>query len=255
MAKNINAFLIIGSYLFFSGHCMASNHACVILLHGLGRTHHSMSNLASILEKHDYIVVNHHYPSTKKSVDELATESIPGMIDECLSQPVKHIHFVTHSLGGIILQQYLQAHTVRKLKYIVMLGPPNHGSPLIDILNRYALVKFLLGPAATTLTTKRSDVLLAHDQYKIGIIAGNYNLNPLENFIFGEPNDGKVSVSSTQMQQMYDFILLPVSHTFMMNNALVQDQIIYFLTYGHFRHKTGKSSHMPLAPEPQFHSD
>ncbi|MBX9702794.1 MAG: hypothetical protein K2X39_01445, partial [Silvanigrellaceae bacterium] len=173
-----------------------------------------MSKLESTLIKHHYIVINNNYPSTRKSISELARDYVPPMLKQCLQHHPKHIHFITHSLGGIILQKYLQNHTVSKLDTIVMLSPPNHGSPLADLLYKNWIGKLFLGPSIAELTTKKDDISMRQGRYKIGIVAGNYNLNPFSKIIFGEPNDGKVPVSSTRMKQMNDFIILPVSHTF-----------------------------------------
>ena len=228
--------LLVGIGLFVSNRSEAGNNGCVILLHGLARTNHSMFKLASLLKKHHYVVVNRNYPSTRKSIDSLANEFISPMVDDCLTHHARHIHFVTHSLGGIILQQYLQKHRIVGLDTIVMLAPPNHGSPLADKLHPNWIFRFFLGPSLAELTTTKRHPSMIHGQYKIGIIAGNYHLNPFSNLIFAEPNDGKVAVSSTKLERMDDFIILPVTHTFIMQNAFVEKQILYFLTHAHFMH-------------------
>lgn len=215
----------------------AANHdECVILLHGLARTSHSMLKLESVLKKDHYVVVNHSYPSTQKSIKTLADQVIPPMMNECLNRQAKRIHFVTHSLGGVILQQYLHKNRNPKIDYIVMLAPPNHGSQLADLLHKKWFFRRVLGPTIGELTTKKSDIPMLPGQYKIGIIAGNYNLNPIVSKIFAEPNDGKVAVSSTKLDQMSDFIVMPVTHTFIMQNPLVEKQILCFLSYGRFLH-------------------
>lgn len=228
--------LMVGICLFLPTMSEARNNACVILLHGLARTNHSMFKLESTLKKYNYVVVNHNYPSTKKSIKVLANDYIQPMVNECLKHHVKHIHFVTHSLGGIILQHYLHSNRISGLEYIVMLAPPNHGSQLADLLHKRRFFRFVLGPNIAQLTTKMGRISMINDHYKIGIIAGNYNLNPFVNKLFDEPNDGKVTVSSTKLDQMSDFIILPVTHTFMMQNTLVEKQILYFLNHGRFLH-------------------
>lgn len=220
--------------------CEASERQCVILLHGLGRTHHSMSSVEFMLKRQNYLVVNEDYPSTKKSIENLANQYIPLMVNQCLINHSHHINFVTHSMGGIVLREYLQHHEIPQLSHIVMLGPPNHGSQLADLLHNDWLFKFVTGPAGQGLTTYKTSVpnTLNHlnRQYQLGIIAGNFSLVPFNNFIFHDENDGKVAVSSAKLNTMNDFIVLPVSHTFMMNNSLVQQQILNFLNYGKFIH-------------------
>jgi len=222
-------------YLFSVSVCTASDVKCVILLHGLARTHHAMSSIESTLKQHDYLVVNQDYPSTKKSINALANEDIQPMVDACLSHNPTQIMFVTHSLGGIVLQKYLETHTVHHLSHIVMLSPPNHGSPLADLLHTNWLFQKIMGPAGQELTTYHPEnkVPLKHT-YKVGIIAGNFNLIPFSSYFFHGDNDGKVSVSSAQMEDMSGFIVLPVGHTFMMNNTGVKKQILHFFRFGKF---------------------
>ncbi|KTD20095.1 lipase B [Legionella lansingensis] len=227
-------FLIIDVFIAFD--CTASERECVILLHGLGRTHYSMSSLESTLKRQNFIVVNEDYPSTRKSIEDLANQYIPPMIDQCLSNHSDHINFVTHSLGGIILREYLQNHQIPKLSRIVMLAPPNHGSKLADLLHNNWIFKFFAGPAGQELTTEKISIRGTLGPYQIGVIAGNFSLNPFNRLIFHEENDGKVAVSSTRMNTMKDFVILSVSHTFMMDNALVQKQILSFLDHGKFIH-------------------
>jgi triacylglycerol lipase len=270
--KIITCFLI---YLLAAPVCTASDVKCVVLLHGLARSHHAMSSIESTLKQHSYIVVNQNYPSIKKSITALANQNIQPMVDACLIHHPTHIMFVTHSLGGIVLQKYLENHTVPNLSHIVMLSPPNHGSPLADLLHNNYFFRKIMGPAGQELTTSHFDSVVpakagihfsaqhhvnltmdprlrgddktsicSHsiqktklskvEPYQIGIIAGNFNLIPFSNTIFHGDNDGKVSVASARMNNMSDFIVLPVGHTFMMNNARVKKQIVHFLRFGEF---------------------
>lgn len=218
---------------------IAAEGQCVILLHGLARSHHTMSKLESTLNQYHYIVVNKDYPSTTKSIKELANENIKSMIDECFKKNATQINFVTHSLGGIVLQVYLQNHNIAKLGRIVMLSPPNHGSRITDLLCNNWLYRFITGPAGQELATNKSSTpnrILLSSKYSIGIIAGNFNFIPFGNDIFQEPNDGAVSVSSTKTKIMKDFIELPVSHPFMMDNKTVQFEVVNFLKFGKFKH-------------------
>lgn len=193
-----------------------------------------MAKLESTLKNHHYIVVNDNYPSTKQSIEHLANDFIPPMLYQCLKHHPHHIHFVTHSLGGIILQNYLQTHPLSKLDTIVMLSPPNHGSPLADLLHENKIMQLILGPSLQELTTQRKALSLKHGPYKIGIIAGNKSFNPFGKMVFDEPNDGIVAVSSMRMKQMNDFTVLPVTHTFIMRNDQVITQILCFLKKGQF---------------------
>ena len=233
-------FFIFILYLMLASKCAAEGR-CVILLHGLGRTHYSMSKLSTYLKLHHYIVINQSYSTTRKSIEELAEQSIAPMINACLKYQPDDINFVTHSLGGIVLQQYLQHHKVPKLSRIVMLAPPNHGSPIADLLHNNFLFKIIIGPSGQELQTNNHSVpnqLPQHFPHQVGIIAGNFSFNPFGKLFFThEANDGEVAVSSTRMNDMQDFIVLPVSHTFIMSNTRVMEQILYFLDNGKFTRK------------------
>lgn len=196
-----------------------------------------MSTMQSALERENYRVINQSYPSTKKNMNSLAEEWFGYMVNRCLEQKPRHIDVVTHSLGGIILQHYLKTHNIKKLRKIVMLAPPNHGSPLIDGLQKLWFPKAFLGPSGSTLTTRMNEIKLLPGDYKIGIIAGNYTFNPMGNLIFKGPNDGKVAVESTRIKAMDDFIILPAHHAFMPSNAQVIKQTLYFIKHGHFQHR------------------
>lgn len=209
---------------------------CVILLHGLALSNNSMEKISTYLQASNYLVVNQSYPSTKKSIKELADQYIPDMVTACLNYKPTQIHFVTYSLGGIILRKYMQDHQIPKLGRVVMLAPPNHGSRLADFLHgRFA--KYIAGPASQELTTDKTSTpnqLTTSVKCQVGIIAGNISGNPLMKLIFREDNDGKVPVSSTRLNNMKDFIVLPISHKFMRDNHTVISEVIHFLTHGKF---------------------
>lgn len=224
---------ILGT-IFLVNSSVAQGNDCVILLHGLARTSFSMLKLAWYLERQGYVVMNYSYPSTRKAVTGLANDYVPGMVQRCLQKNPKQIHVVTHSIGGLVIQQYLKNHTIPRLKHIVMLAPPNHGSPWADLLQDKWYARWILGPAISDLTTRRSVPEMQYPRVKLGVIAGNVNLNPFLGLLFQEPNDGKVAVSSTQMQGMSDFIVLPVNHTFIMFSTRTETQVTHFLRYGSF---------------------
>ena len=213
----------------------ASAEQCVILLHGLARTEHSMKKLAQALQEAGYITVNQRYPSSKFPIETLAKTAVGAALKRC--PPQAKIHFVTHSMGGILVRQYLHTDTLANLGRVVMLGPPNKGSEVVDKLHWVPGFKLFNGPAGTQLGTGELSVpnKLGPANFKLGIIAGTYSINLILSAMLPGRDDGKVSVENTKLKGMDDHIALPVTHPLMMNNAEVIEQVIYFLEHGVFR--------------------
>ena len=218
----------------------SENRDCVILLHGLARTGHSLNRMEKALQRNGYRTVNCHYPSRRYPVEHLAASYIPRAITACREnhQPGR-IHFVTHSMGGILLRYYLSQERPPELGRTVMLAPPNGGSELVDRLGGFWWFRLLYGKAGTQLGTTADSLpnRLGPADFEVGIIAGNRVISPLAALLFPGENDGKVSIRSTRLEGMADFIVLPHSHTFMMSSREVIDQTLGFLRCGHFNHR------------------
>ena len=207
-----------------------------MLLHGLARTAQSMKVLQARLETEGYRVSNIDYPSRDHAIEELATLVVGQGIEQCRANPVSKINFVTHSLGGILVRVYLKANQRDDIGRVVMLGPPNQGSEVVDNLRDTPGFELLNGPAGMELGTSLADVpkSLGPVDFEVGIIAGTKTINLILSTYLPNPNDGKVSVESTKVDGMADFITLPTTHPFMMKNKAVIDQTVYFLKNGKF---------------------
>ena len=103
---------------------------CIILLHGLARTSSSMNNIEDAFEQRGFNVVNVDYPSRKYPVETLAPMAIEDGLADC--PPDSIVHFITHSLGGILVRYYMEHHTLDQIGRVVMLAPPNQGSEVVD---------------------------------------------------------------------------------------------------------------------------
>jgi len=223
-----------------------ANGECVILLHGMARTHRAMAEMQENLTEAGYYTVNVGYPSTDLSIEEIAATSFPKAVQSCEAFNPSAIHFVTHSLGGIIVRFALSTMHPQKLGHVVMLSPPNQGSTATDALIGGWFYDWLNGPAGQQLTTG-SDSLpnsLGPADFSLGVITGDRHAFFdfwLSDIIPG-PDDGKVSVEQAKLAGMADFLVVHESHPFIMDAPEVIAQTRYFLKHGQFDHPSPDST-------------
>ena len=191
--------------------------------------------MAKALQKEGYLIININYPSTQYQIKKLADEAIKKALAACPKDTT--IHFVTHSMGGILVRQFLSSNVIENMGRVVMLGPPNKGSQVVDKLKSVPGFEFLNGPASIQLDTSRRSVpnRLGPVNFELGVIAGTHSVNPILSLMMPKPNDGKVSVESSKVVGMADHIELAVTHSFMMNNKAVINHVIHFLKQGNFK--------------------
>jgi len=211
-----------------------------VLLHGLARTSGSMAEMADALRAAGYVVINVDYPSREHPIQVLAERAVNRGLQGCKAAEARRIHFVTHSLGGILVRHYLADHALPELGRVVMLSPPNQGSEVADALRDEALYQWFNGPAGQQLGTGPDGIpaRLPEVTYPTGVITGDspafYDAWVAD--VFPGPHDGKVSVARARVEGMSDFLVVPYSHTFIMNAGDVITQTLHFLREGRFRH-------------------
>jgi len=209
----------------------------VVLLHGLCRTDKSMNKTARHLEDAGFIVENIGYPSRSAAIETLSDDAI-GAVLKCDSlKDCPKIHFVTHSMGGILVRSYFARHTFDHLGRVVMLGPPNQGSEVVDSLKGWYLFRKLNGPAGSEMGTGKDATpnKLGPVNFECGVIAGDRSVNWINSLaMIDGKDDGKVSIENTKVAGMKEHVVIHTTHTFMMRNKKVIANIIRFLKTGTF---------------------
>jgi pimeloyl-ACP methyl ester carboxylesterase len=224
-----------GILLLFSGAASAAD--CVVLLHGLARSAMSMNPMQRALIDEGFETANVDYPSRDYTVEELAEIAVPEGLDACRAkQGIGRIHFVAHSLGGILLRQYLSEKDIAELGRVVMLGPPNQGSAAVDELRGFPGFDWLNGPAGLQLGKgdESLPLKLGPAAFELGVIAGNRTIDPITSSVLENPDDGRVSVEDTKLDGMTDFVVVEHSHAFMMRMRHPIELTIRFLNSGSF---------------------
>ncbi|MCG2631472.1 alpha/beta hydrolase [Bradyrhizobium sp. WYCCWR 13023] len=205
----------------------------VVLLHGIARGSASLRRLERSLQAAGFATLNIDYASRGKPIAALADDIQPAIAR--FAEREAPLHFVAHSMGGLVTRAYLAKYRPGRLGGVVMLGTPNGGSEVADLLSGSRLYRAFYGPAGLELTTaNRSNVLPVVD-YPVGVIAGNRFIDPIAGlFVLPKPNDGRVSVQSAMLAGMADHIVVNASHTGLPRHGIAIAQTIAFLQDGRF---------------------
>ena len=212
----------------------------IVLLHGLGRSSRAMWALERRLSRAGYAVYNIDYSSTELPIDEIV-EEVHAKLEACCLGKNARLHFVTHSLGGIVTRAYLAAYRPAELGRVVMLAPPNGGSEWVDWLRDRLVADRadpvdLFPPAMLELGTEQTSTpnRLGPAAFELGVITGSRSWHPFGSILMNGPSDGTVSVSSARVEGMDDFLVVPRSHSFIMFDRAVAGEILHFLRHGRF---------------------
>lgn len=223
-----------------SDHAHRADGDYAVILHGIARTSRSMKKMEKYLEERGYTPVNLDYASTTHGIDVLAEVFLSEAVKRCCPDPKRKIHFVTYSMGGLVLRAYLKNTRPASLGRVVMLSPPNQGSEVSDFLMKHkalnAIYKRVWGPAGQQLGTSPDGFIaeLGPVDFELGVITGNRSIDPLGSAVVPGADDGRVSVERSKVQGMADHIVIPATHTFIMSNQEALRQTGIYLEHGRF---------------------
>lgn len=204
----------------------------VVLLHGLGRTSLSLLMARVLLRRAGLEPVGIYYPSRSRSIEELA-QYVRKRLPERAGGKV---HFLTHSMGGLVVRYLLRFDRPDNLGRVVMLAPPNQGSQLAVKLRQLGIFEKVLGPAARQLGAGPEHLreLLGPIDFELGVITGDRPRGTLLARLIRGPSDGKVAVDEARVEGMADFLVVHRGHTFIMNDPRVIRQAAHFFEHGRF---------------------
>lgn len=214
----------------------------VIALHGLGRSRASMDGLCEHLESTlDCTTINVSYASTRDTVAHHAIAL--RRIIEHIGPEVREINFVAHSLGNIVIRHYLADTTNHetgtmgdpRIQRIVMLGPPNNGAALAEKFKGNPLFQVLWGKSGMQLATDFSQLekRLAIPACEFGIVAGGQGEQGRNPLLDGN-DDFIVTVEETRLPGSSAFCVVPVLHSFLMDDERVRNEVTTFFREGRF---------------------
>lgn len=217
----------------------------VVVMHGLLMGGWIMTRIECALEEEGYRVVNLSYSSRTMPLEEIATRWLPEQLekhDVLLDRESANgaaVHFVTHSMGGIIVRLWLRDCGVpASLERVVMLAPPNQGAPLVDLIGDWRIFGIITGVNGRRLGTDEDSLPQQlgpwPDGPELGIITGDNPLIPFSGWLTGSPTDGQVPVARSKLEGMADHIVLPYSHTSIVLRREPIQQAIHFLQHGAF---------------------
>lgn len=231
-----------------AGDPAAAPREAVVVLHGLGRTRASMWTLSCALRRQGYEVRSLGYPSRRYDAATLVRDYVRPGWERVRAEGWDRIHVVAHSLGGILLREVIGNEDVPELGRMVLLAPPGQGSEVADRLSGIGFYRWVLGPVMGDLRTGPSGLpaRLPPVRWETGVIAGNRSFNPWFSSMIPGADDGKVGVDRAAVPGQTDFLVVPSSHTWMMNRRYVHQHVLNFLRHGTFQPPEPSYEDMPV---------
>lgn len=212
---------------------MTDRREVVVLLHGLGMTGLELLRIRRALERVGFEVTIFRYATVFRSPAANAA-ILCRRLDTLRAD---RLHFVAHSLGGIVLTHLFTncASARNRAGRVLMLGTPLAGSALASWFHRRRLLRWLLGRSL------ERGLLGDHPPWAgpdaLAMISGSYGLGPglLLPGVLARPHDGTVSIRETQAPEVRQHLTVPYSHTGMLLSARVSRIIARFLLEGHLQ--------------------
>jgi pimeloyl-ACP methyl ester carboxylesterase len=202
----------------------------VIFLHGIWMTGLDMAVLRRRVRACGFAARQFSYPSLR-----LGPRANAARLQRWLAGiEADTVHFVAHSLGGLVLRWLFQDFPNQRPGRVVTLGTPHAGSRVAAQIDRLPGIRRLLG--ASLMQGLRGDVPPWTGTREIGVIAGTRGIGVGRIFTrLTPPHDGTVEVAETRLPGMTDFTTVPASHLGLLYSAAAARQVCAFLADGRFQ--------------------
>jgi hypothetical protein len=207
----------------------------VVLQHGLFRSCWSLARIERSLRAAGYEVLNPDCPSTKARVQDHAAR-LHAAIEAAYAagRPVDELCFVAHSLGGLVVEEYLRRPDARTPAACVYLAVPHRGAVLADLRKHWWLFQLVMGDQAAAQLSPGDPI---HEQpipvpCPSGTVVGTRGEG---NGSIPGDDDGTVAVGEATFPDATDSVVLPVSHTSITIDGEVIAQVLSFLRHKRFR--------------------
>lgn len=212
---------------------MTAAQETVVLVHGLWVHGIAMELMRRRVARSGYRVLAYSYPTVRLTLAENAER----FARYCRELAAPRLHFVGHSLGGLIVLRMLERAASQEPGRIVLMGVPVAASLAAQRLARLPGGRAALGRSMAEWL--ESGQPAAGGGRDIGVIAGRLpvGLGRIVAPDLPPPNDGAVSVAETVLPGARDNILLDVSHSGMLVSRAVARQICAFLRDGAFERR------------------
>lgn len=189
-------------------------------------------------KKAGYRVAYIGYPSRRISIEAAVKNHVAPRLEKWATSPeVTKIHFITHSLGGIVFRAWADQtrHDFPRGR-TVLLAPPNNGSEIADRVRHWPIARTLMGPVIQEIGTDENSTPrnLGGAIGEVGVIMGDQANLPFFRHWLGTKSDGVVTVEGGKIEGLKDFCVMPAGHTWIMWRPWILKAAEHFIREGCF---------------------
>ncbi len=209
----------------------------IYLIHGFGGLGLEMEKIQESIQKEGFTTDIYVYKSLIEDIDSVSNNLILTIQKEQFDT----VSFVTHSMGALVVRSmYEKLDSLTGFPFvhrIVMIAPPNNGSPVADFFSQFKFVKYIIGPNINNLTTNKITGAAKYPlpTCEVGLIAGSFGGKRGFNMFINSDNDGVLIPENTKMGIEKDVIFVKSWHVGLLFNKKVIRYINNFIQKGKFK--------------------